>query len=135
MQRPIVTGAKFGLGFAVVFVIVSFTAEYIGLLILDSLFPESSFGEPAVVRSEPVLRNGTIVVLATVRNPEEAPISFDAEAVVFDADDEFVDTCHTDRSFELAPSAELNFVASCSTLPVDGTAAPDLPARAALQFY
>ena len=135
MDKPIVTGAKFGLGFAVVFGVVAFALEYVSLSLVDSLYPEASFGEPQIVRSEPVTRDGVFVVLATVKNTDDIQIAFDAEATVFGVDGEFLDTCYADRSFELAPSAELSFVAICSIGPMDSADSSTQVTKAALQFY
>jgi len=135
VEKPITTGAKFGLGFVLVFGLVSFALEYASVSLIDSLYPESSFGEPLIVRSEPTARDGVFVVLATVKNAGDVQIAFDAEATIFDADGEFLDTCYTDRSYELAPAAELSFVATCSIGSVDGADSSAQVARAALQFY
>ncbi len=135
MEKPIITGAKFGFGFAIVFVLISIALEYTGLLIVDSLYPESSFGEPQIVRSEPVVRDDVFVVLATVKNQDDNPIVFDVEATVFGAEGEFLDTCHADRSFELTPSAELSFVATCAISPTDNASSAVQTTKATLQFY
>lgn len=135
MEKPTITGAKFGLGFVVVFALVSFVLEYVSMSLIDSLYPETSYGEPQIVRAEPVARDGLFVVLATVRNADEVPITFDAEAVIYDSNDEFLDTCYVERSFEIAANAELSFVATCSVGPEDDTESSAQDVRAAIQFY
>ena len=135
MEKPVITGAKFGLGFAVVFVLVTFALDYVRISVIDSLFPETTFGEPQIIRTETDVRDGVFVVLATVSNADEASIAFDVEAVIYDSDDEFLDTCFANRTFELAPSAELSFVATCSVGPEDETESATQIVRAALQFY
>ncbi len=128
-------GAKFGLGFVVVFVLVGFAFDYARLSLLDSLYPELSFGEPQIIRSEPVVRGGVFVVLATVKNTGDVGITFDAEATILGSEGDFLDTCHTERSFDLAPSAELSFVATCAIGPVDDSGSSIQVANATLQFY
>ncbi len=135
MEKPISTGAKFGLGFALVFGLVSFALEYASLTVIDSLYPEATYGEPSVVRSEPVVRDGVFVVLATVSNTDDTPITFDAEATIFDTSGEFLDTCYVDRTYELAGESELSFVATCSIGPESGSESAVRIEGATLQFY
>ena len=118
-----------------VFVLVTLVFEYVINSLIDSLYPESSYGEPQIVRAEPVVRDGVFVVLATVSNADEIPIAFGAEAVIYDSNGEFLDTCFTDRAFELAPGAELSFVATCSIGPGDNAESSLQAVRATLQYY
>lgn len=134
MEKPIINGAKFGLSAALVFGLVSFALKYASLSV-DELLYEPLFGELLVVRNELLVRDGVFIVLATVRNGDEVQIAFDAEAVIFGSDGELLDTCHTDRTFELAPSAELSFVATCAVGPEGDTDFSVQAERATLQFY
>jgi len=135
VERPVVTGAKFGFGFAVVFALISFSLEYANMLLIDSLYPEGSFKDPQIVRAEPVVRDGVFVVLATVRSVEDTQMLLFAEAVLYDSNDEFIDTCDADRSFELPQKADLSFVATCSVGPDYVTSSGTQVARAGLQFH
>jgi len=135
MNHPIRTGALFGLVFTVVFGLVAFAIDYAILSIVEDLYPDTSYGEPTVVRSEPVLRDGELIVLVTVENASDDRILFDAEAAIFDKEDEYLETCYTDRQFEVDPRAQLSFQAACG-LAVDGDDFPyeDI-GRATIQFY
>lgn len=135
MDRPIRTGALFGLGFALAFTAVSVALEYTLLSTVERLYPEPSFGEPEVVRAEVVVRDGVYVVLATVKNATDTEISFDAEASIYDSNERFVDTCETRRLFELGPTKDLNFIATCSVGPEELDVSLGAISRATVSFY
>ncbi|MEL7537198.1 MAG: hypothetical protein AAFM91_09105 [Pseudomonadota bacterium] len=118
MERPIRIGALFGIGFAITVSITIFVLEYVVFSAIEQLYPETEYGKPDVVSSDAAVRDGFIVVLATVANSGQEDISFDAQGVLYGDDGRLLDTCDTDRIFDLEPAAEVSFKAVCSA-PVD----------------
>lgn len=128
MERPFRTGLRFGAGLwitlagllAVVVLFSKLADKYWMDESVKSLEKLQEWNEkPTVIRAQPELRAGQIVILATVRNDRDVPIRFGAEAVIFGSDGAYYDTCPVSRSFRLEPGEELSFRADCPTYGVD----------------
>jgi len=128
MDRPFRTGLRFGAGlwltlvaFLAIVVLVSKLADKYWMdESVKSLEKLQDWNEePTVVRAQPELRAGQIVIMITVRNDRDVPIRFGAEAVIFGRDGAYYDTCPVSRSFRLASKQELSFRADCPTYGVN----------------
>jgi len=127
MDRPFRTGLRFGAGLwltlvgflAIVVLISKLVDKYWMDESVKSLEQLQVWNEkPTVVRAQPELRAGQIVILITVRNDQDVPIRFGAEAVIFGRDGAYYDTCPVARSFRLKSREELSFRADCPTYGV-----------------
>ena len=128
MDRPFRTGLRFGaglwitlVGFLAVVVLISKLADKYWMdESVKSLEQLKDWNEkPTVVRAQPELRAGQIVILITVRNDQDFSIRFGAEAVIFGRDGAYYDTCPVARSFRLESRQELSFRADCPTYGVN----------------
>jgi hypothetical protein len=143
MERPFRTGLMFGAGFSIVLALLMLVSQallrYVTANMIDrtssALRELQTWKRPTLVKAEPALRNGDLVILLTVRNDQDQPLHFDAEAVIFGKTGDYYDTCPTSREFYFEPGEELRFRANCPAYGVDQTQTLATLGRIEVQFF
>ena len=92
-------------------------------------------GEPTVVRAEPTVRNGQLLVLVTVRNDFQESIFFRAEAVILDQFGEYYESCPALREFHVVAGKDFHFTANCPIRGMDPTEILSSISGIEIQFF
>jgi hypothetical protein len=140
MQRPFVTGLVFGAGLAIAIGIMLgglnlFAAAIDKKRQSDGPPLVMGPGEPTVVRTEPTVRNGQLLVMVTVRNDFEESIFFRAEAIIFDQFGEYHESCPALREFHVAAGQDFHFTTNCPIRGMDQAEILDSISGVEIQFF
>ena len=140
MNKPFLSGILFGAGFCIILagILIALNVFYYELeerqhgdrppLVMGP-------GEPTVVRTEPTVRNGNLIVLVTVRNDYAESIFFRAEAVIFDQFGEYHQSCLALREFHVATGKEFHFTAHCPSQGLDQNEILESVSKVEVQFF
>jgi hypothetical protein len=140
MQKPFVTGLVFGAGLAIALgVMLGGLNLFAGALEKQRLSERPPLvmgpGQPTVVRTEPTVRNGQLLVLVTVRNEFQESIFFRAEAVILDQFGEYHESCPALREFHVAAGQDFHFTANCPIRGMDQAEILNSISGVEIQFF
>lgn len=140
MNKPFLSGLLFGAGFSIIFAAILAVLNVFFLELEDRQHGDRpplvmGPGEPTVVQADPVVRDGKLIVLVTVRNDFSESVFFRAEAVLFDQFGEYFESCLAVREFHVAAGKEFHFTAHCPSDGLDQEEILNSVSKVEMQFF
>ncbi|MDH3552679.1 MAG: hypothetical protein OER22_08710 [Gammaproteobacteria bacterium] len=140
MNKPFLSGLLFGVGFSIIFAAILAVLNVFFLELEDRQHGDRpplvmGPGEPTVVRAKPVVRNGKLMVLITVRNDFSESVFFRAETVTFDQFGEYFESAPALREFHVSTGKEFHFTSYCPSDELDQDEILNSVSKVEMQFF